>query len=281
MGGGVSREAIAASRKSNDPDRRTRGFIMHAAHVPSFTKQRSGATGHVRFLVAAIIGAVWIAAASAAQAQLIPSDRRIAWSPGIPGGIPQYKTVCANVKDAPFRAKGDGVADDTAAIQRAIDRCKNGQAVFLPAGTYRLTAELQIIDKSIVLRGEGQRKTWLRNESGSGNILSIGSRNERHFPVRILDGYTKDSTKITLKSASSFGVGDHLVHEADALRLAHVDAAPGDDQLHRLGESHDEREPHRHAVTADDVPAPLERSELRVLGGDADVGEQRRLQAGC
>jgi hypothetical protein len=184
--------------------------MMLAAHLPVFIR-RNGSANAVRFLAVAFIGAAMIAAAAAAQAQLLPSDRRIAWSPGIPGGIPQYKTVCANVKDAPFHAKGNGVADDTAAIQRAIDRCKSGQVVYLPAGTYRLTSELQIIDKSIVLRGDGQRKTLLRNEAGSGNILSIGSRNERHFPVRILDGYTKDSSKITLKSASSIAAGDYLV----------------------------------------------------------------------
>ena len=55
---------------------------------------------------------------------------------------------------------------------------------------------------------------------------------------------------------------------------------PGDHELHRLGEADDERQPHGHAVAADDVPAPLERAELGVLGGDADVGEQRRLEAG-
>ena len=64
------------------------------------------------------------------------------------------------------------------------------------------------------------------------------------------------------------------------MRLLHADAAPGDHQLHRRSEADDERQPHRHAVAADDVPAPLERAELGVLGGYANVGQQRRLEPG-
>ena len=37
--------------------------------------------------------------------------------------------------------------------------------------------------------------------------------------------------------------------------------------------------PRREPVPADDVPAPLQRAELRVLRGDADVREQGRLEA--
>ena len=40
-----------------------------------------------------------------------------------------------NVRD--FGAKGDGVAKDTAAIQRAVDACaKDGGRVVVPSGTY-------------------------------------------------------------------------------------------------------------------------------------------------
>src|SRR5688572_23933817 len=48
----------------------------------------------------------------------IPDDRCIAWKPGIPGGIPKYP-LFASVKDPAYGAKGDGKADDTAAIQKA------------------------------------------------------------------------------------------------------------------------------------------------------------------
>jgi hypothetical protein len=63
---------------------------------------------------------------------IIPPDRRIEWQPGIPGGVPHYP-FAVNVKDAPFSARGDGAADDTAAIQAAIKACPDGRAVHLPA----------------------------------------------------------------------------------------------------------------------------------------------------
>ncbi|MGH7451063.1 MAG: glycosyl hydrolase family 28-related protein, partial [bacterium] len=44
-----------------------------------------------------------------------------------------------NVKD--FGAKGDGIADDTTAIQAAIDALPNdGGVVFFPSGIYNITS---------------------------------------------------------------------------------------------------------------------------------------------
>src|SRR6185436_12895317 len=92
----------------------------------------------------AAMGAQAFAAAPAANAPVIPEDRRIEWKPGIPGGIPVYPPF-ASVKDPPYGAKGDGKADDTAAIQKAIDACPPGKAVLLPAGTYRLTGVIKLM----------------------------------------------------------------------------------------------------------------------------------------
>lgn len=45
-----------------------------------------------------------------------------------------------NVKSAPYSAVGNGIADDTAAIQQAIDDAANGcQAVYIPPGRYKIT----------------------------------------------------------------------------------------------------------------------------------------------
>jgi len=47
-----------------------------------------------------------------------------------------------NPREAPFSATGDGIGDDTAAIQRAMDRAivnHRGGAVHVPGGDYRLT----------------------------------------------------------------------------------------------------------------------------------------------
>src|SRR3954462_10693007 len=62
---------------------------------------------------------------------LIPDDRRITWNPGIPGGIPNRTTIFSKVKNSPYGAVGDGVHDDTAAIQQAISACPTGQVVYI------------------------------------------------------------------------------------------------------------------------------------------------------
>ena len=48
---------------------------------------------------------------------LLPSDRRTSWSPGLPGGIPERKTACATLTASAF---GHGSLDATPGIQAAI-----------------------------------------------------------------------------------------------------------------------------------------------------------------
>ncbi len=62
-------------------------------------------------------------------------------------GLPAKPTVVANqqtvnVKDIMFGAKGDGVTDDTAAIQKAVDAVykRGGGVINFPAGTYLVTS---------------------------------------------------------------------------------------------------------------------------------------------
>jgi parallel beta-helix repeat protein len=54
-----------------------------------------------------------------------------------------------NVRDPGFGARGDGLVDDTAAIQKAVDTVAgSGGKVFIPAGTYRVNALTSIRLKS-------------------------------------------------------------------------------------------------------------------------------------
>lgn len=61
-----------------------------------------------------------------------------------------------SVKDAPFNAVGDGVNDDTAEIQAAIDfvESNGGGTVFLPRSTYKTTGPIYLRSK-VSLVGDG------------------------------------------------------------------------------------------------------------------------------
>lgn len=65
-----------------------------------------------------------------------------------------------NVLD--YGATGDGVTDDTAAIQAALDAASPGGEVFIPAGTYDLTSERLYVPTDVRIRGAGQGKTILK-----------------------------------------------------------------------------------------------------------------------
>ncbi len=70
-----------------------------------------------------LIFLILVVLTGSAWAEIIPSSRRIQWDSGVRGGIPNRTTVCANVKNTPYNAVGNGMADDTAAIQDAINAC--------------------------------------------------------------------------------------------------------------------------------------------------------------
>ncbi|KKA30026.1 hypothetical protein TD95_001514 [Thielaviopsis punctulata] len=59
---------------------------------------------------------------------------------------PQYEGIEAdsivNVLD--YGAVGDGVADDTAAVQKALDQASLSNVIFFPAGSYRITSTITI-----------------------------------------------------------------------------------------------------------------------------------------
>jgi hypothetical protein len=134
----------------------------------------------------------------------VPDDRRIAWNPGIPGGIPNRTEVCATI-DA---ALGNGETDATSAIQSAIDACPEGQVVKIPTGSYRLTSTLSV-QKGIVLRGDGPTNTkLLLDDSSVPSVIEIGWSRGDNSGVAVESGATKGGKALTLSDASQFEVGD-------------------------------------------------------------------------
>lgn len=76
-----------------------------------------------------------------------------------------------NVKDLPFRAKGDGIANDQKAIQEAIDVASEqgiDRTIYIPAGIYIIGSDSNtnnqplVIPSNIRLIGEGRGVSTLR-----------------------------------------------------------------------------------------------------------------------
>jgi hypothetical protein len=72
-----------------------------------------------------------------------------------------------------FGAKGDGVTDDTAAIQAAIDSLTAGGEVYFPPGTYNISAALNLSTQSVVLRGASRFACLIRQTTASAKIVNI------------------------------------------------------------------------------------------------------------
>lgn len=81
-----------------------------------------------------------------------------------------------NVLD--YGADPTGVADSTAAIQAALDVApvaNSGRIVFLPAGTYKFS-RLTFKHNNTILRGEGQRATYLTSTAVDGSLIANNSQ---------------------------------------------------------------------------------------------------------
>ncbi len=143
------------------------------------------------------------------QASVFPADRLIDWSrAGVYANgvkkIPTY-VVAINAKNAPYKAKGNGTADDTAALQNAINACPAGKAVLIPQGTYRISGTLQI-RKGMAVRGAGPSKTKIVQYSSNPIFRISGS--SAGAVTDVVSGYLKGSDTVVLANSASFRAGD-------------------------------------------------------------------------
>ena len=74
-----------------------------------------------------------------------------------------------------FGTKGDGVADDAAAIIAAIAyAASSGKSLYAPAATYLCSSSGIIINSPIHLFGDGQFRTIFKFPEGTGNAFAMG-----------------------------------------------------------------------------------------------------------
>ncbi len=153
-------------------------------------------------IVLSVLGVAFVA-----TAEIVSSERRIVWQPGIPGGIPDASATCP--ASAPsvidFGAVGDGLVDDYPAFEAAIQAASQGSVIRIPEGSYLLRTGLSI-DKGVILCGEGSDKSRLLFDCAQ-NAISIVKYDRGDF-VAVSAGAGKDSTQLTIADASSFSVGN-------------------------------------------------------------------------
>jgi hypothetical protein len=119
-----------------------------------------------------------------------------------------------------FGAVGDGVADDTVAIQAAIDSIDtSGGIVFFPIGTYKTTAPITLHDLSnpssigenINLVGADKELSIIKGVHTGAAVVSF--KGERHCSIRDLrlegDTTTTPKTGLLLGRATASSAGTH------------------------------------------------------------------------
>lgn len=92
---------------------------------------------------------------------------------GVPGAQgPAGPSPWFNVKN--FGAVGDGVADDFAAIQGAVNACdaNRGGTVFVPQGKYRIASGIVVVNQGTEILGEGMPGVSASQAMGSSRIIS-------------------------------------------------------------------------------------------------------------
>jgi Pectate lyase superfamily protein len=190
----------------------------------------------------------------------IPASRCTRWQPGIIGGIPERKIICATI-DA--RVFGNGKADASEAIQGAVSACQEGRVVYLPPGTYRISKGI-VLNKGVVLRGAGPDRTRIRFEANSGVPVYMTNLwpEYRNAPVNVTADVPKGTSRIPVASARGFAVGDIITLDQldDPAYVVHG----GCRWLKRGPDQADDRRP----VSADGYRAQGQTAEIAAIEGD-------------
>jgi pectate lyase len=111
----------------------------------------------------------------------------------------EIKTKGINVKQ--FGAKGNGIADDTAAFQKALASLTGGQILRVPAGVYNVNQLM--LPSSVVIAGD--KGAVLQGTTAGETVLIIGAHNV------ILCGLTIDGNRKS-KQAIKINANSYDIH---------------------------------------------------------------------
>jgi len=174
----------------------------------------------------------------------VPTENQADWeagvSVGVVGGIAQYRAGGVNargaeggyntidVTQAPYNAAGDGVTDDSLAINNAIAAATAGDVVYFPAGNYLTVTGIRVEanNDEITLRGDGPSLTTITTEDSLGyGIYLAGPESAWLQKERVVTGTkTKGTATLTVSDTNDrFDVGTMLEvvvgNEEDTTRI--------------------------------------------------------------
>lgn len=132
--------------------------------------QWDGVTGRLKNAVPATLDFISVDT----DVNLGTSDTAVPSQKAVKTYVDNYLNTSINVLG--YGALGDGVTDDTAAIQAAIDAAvaSLGGTVFFPSGTYKTTSQLTVNGFSVHLVGDGAEKTAIVfAPTASGTAISF------------------------------------------------------------------------------------------------------------
>src|SRR2546428_13977349 len=127
------------------------GIAARTREVGKAWTRRSLGIGLVLCMSLTVGGDVTVRAAAEPWSGILDPSRAIDWShAGIPGGIPSRTAICASLDPSSTASQ----------IDAAIAACPPDQVVFLTAGTFTLSAGLNM-KSDVTLRGAGAARTKL------------------------------------------------------------------------------------------------------------------------
>jgi parallel beta-helix repeat protein len=122
-----------------------------------------------------------------------------------------------------YGAKGDGVTDDTVALQAAITACgvAGGGTVFLNRGTYLVSAQITIDADNIVLEGDSDDTTIIKVANSAGHQNAVYSTGRSNISIRRLQIDANKAGRLTAIGTVNVTCGLFLDSSTD-LRVSQV-----------------------------------------------------------
>ena len=142
-----------------------------------------------------------------------PDDcRRIDWDAGLDpeGGIPDYPVgITMNTTDTghEYYCDPSGVVDCASNLQKALDNCSANHAVYLPTGSFGISATLDL-PSYVALRGAGSDVTTIKLTGGNG--LRFDGTKNYGSEIDMTEDPAKGDTQFVLAHTNGLSVNDWI-----------------------------------------------------------------------